>query len=478
MAISQRLEVRQSQSLVMTPQLQQAIKLLQYANLDLAAYVDQEVEQNPLLEHAASEETERDVAPAESRRGDEDDLDDRGGDAGDWDGAPPQLADWSRMPAGGGSDDDGGIASFEQRLADSVTLRDHLLNQALPLVADARERAIAESLVDNLDEAGYLAAGVDELAALLGTDAEAVESVRQRLLGLDPTGVFARSLAECLSAQLRERDRLDPAMQALMDNLALVEDRQFDRLRRLCGVEADDLSDMLAELRALDPRPALAFGGGTAQTVVPDILMHRHPDGGFTVELNRDTLPRVLVNNRYYARIAAEARSKDDTRYLNERLQSANWLTRALDQRAQTILRVTREIVRRQHLFFVKGIEFLRPMTLREVAESVDMHESTVSRVTANKHIATPRGTFELKSFFTAAIQGSDGQAHSAEAVRHRIKALIDAETPGKVLSDDRIVTILRGEGIDIARRTVAKYRESMGIPSSSRRKRAKAAAS
>jgi len=477
MAISQRLEVRQSQSLVMTPQLQQAIKLLQYANLDLAAYVDQEVEQNPLLEHAAAEDTERDIAPAAPRRGDEDDLDDRGGGNADWDGAPPQLADWSRMPAGGGAGEDGELASFEQRVADDVTLRDHLLSQAMPLVADARERAIAESLVDNLDEAGYLAAGVDELAALLGADADAVEDVRGRLLGLEPTGVFAVSLAECLGAQLRERDRLDPAMRALLDNLTLIEERRFADLRRACGVDDEDLSQMLAELRALDPRPALAFGGGTAQAVVPDILMHRHPDGGFTVELNPDTLPRVLVNNRYYARVAAEARTKDETRYLSERLQSANWLTRALDQRAQTILRVTREIVRRQHLFFVKGIEFLRPMTLREVAESVEMHESTVSRVTANKHIATPRGTFELKSFFTTAIQGADGQAHSAEAVRHRIKALIDDETPGKVLSDDRLVTILRGEGIDIARRTVAKYRESMGIPSSSRRRRAKAAA-
>lgn len=477
MAISQRLEVRQSQSLVMTPQLQQAIKLLQYANLDLAAYVDQEVEQNPLLEHAASRETERDVAAPEPRRGDEDDLDDRGGGNADWDGAPQQFADWSRMPAGGGADDDGEIGGFEQRVADTVSLRDHLLGQALPLVAEGPERAIAESLIDNLDEAGYLATGVAELAEFLGTGAETVEAVRRRLLGLDPTGVFAVSLAECLSAQLRERDRLDPAMQALMDNLWLMEERRFDRLREACGVDGEDLSAMLAELRALDPRPALAFGGGPAEAVVPDVLMHRHPDDSFSVELNPDTLPRVLVNNRYHARIAAEARTKEDTRYLTERLQSANWLTRALDQRAQTIVRVTQEIVRQQHGFFVKGIEHLRPMTLREVAENVEMHESTVSRVTANKHIATPRGTFELKSFFTAAIQGADGEAHSAEAVRHRIKALIDGESPGKPLSDDRIVSVLRGEGIDIARRTVAKYRESMGIPSSSRRRRAKTAA-
>ena len=474
MAISQRLEVRQSQSLVMTPQLQQAIKLLQYGNLELAAYVDQEVEQNPLLEHAAARDTERDVDEAPAQRGDEDDLDDRGGEAA-WDGAPPTVPDWRDPPA---ADTDDGLTSFEQRVTGATSLRDHLLAQARPMLDTARERAIAESLVDNLDGAGYLASPPGELAETLGTATDEVEDVRRRLLGLEPVGAFAVDLRECLGAQAHERDRLDPAMATLLDNLELVGKHEHARLRRLCGVDREDYAEMLAELRRLDPKPGLAYGGGDAQTVVPDVLMHRLPDGSFSVELNPDTLPRVLVNTPYYTRIAEQAPSREARRFLNERLQSANWLTRALDQRATTILRVAEAIVRRQRAFFDKGIAHLEPMTLRDVAESVEMHESTVSRVTANKHLATPRGTFELKAFFTAAIAGAGGETHSAEAVRHRIKALIDAERPGAVLSDDRIVAILRGEGIDIARRTVAKYRESMNIPSSTRRKRAKAAVS
>ena len=484
MALSQRLELRTSQSLVMTPQLQQAIKLLQLNNLELSSYIEQELEQNPLLERDERDRPEADASHTESRRGDEDDLDDRSGER-DWDAAPDSFAedmgtDWAAGPgassaSAAGPDD--GLSGIDQRAATAVSLRDRLLEQVHLSLNDPTDRAIAEALVDSLDAAGYLAVSLDELAQLLGVEPARIEAVLVRLHGFDPVGVFARDLAECLAIQLRERDRLDPAMHTLVANLELVGQRDWARLKRLCGVDSEDLNDMLAELRALDPRPALAFEGTPVQTLVPDILMRPGRAGGWHLELNPQTLPRVLVNQRYAREIGAAAERDKQTRsFLNDRLQSANWLVRALEQRANTILKVAEAIVTHQDAFFQHGVEHLRPLTLREVAETIEMHESTVSRVTANKYIATPRGTYELKYFFTATIQGADGSSHSAESVRQRIKTLIDQETPDAVLSDDRIVAILRSEGVDIARRTVAKYRDALRIPSSTQRRREKAA--
>jgi RNA polymerase sigma-54 factor len=293
----------------------------------------------------------------------------------------------------------------------------------------------------------------------------------------DPAGVFARSLAECLRLQLAARDRLDATMVALLDNLDLLAARELSRLATLCEVDDEELVLMVHELRELDPKPGLAFAAETAQTIVADVLVSRRADGGWAVELNAETLPRVLVNNRYYAEVSRHARAKQDRAYLGENLQSANWLVKALDQRANTILKVTGEIVRRQQGFLLHGVRHLRPLTLRDVAEAVEMHESTVSRVTSHKYMATHRGIFELKYFFTSAIPGrAGGEAVSSEAVRDHIRSLIDKETANAVLSDDRLVTLLRGSGIDIARRTVAKYRESMKIPSSVQRRRLKRA--
>ena len=461
----------------MTPQLQQAIKLLQFNNLELAAYVDQELEQNPFLERAAADPAAagaNQVASEPPARGDEDNLDDVRGNEG-WDGAPPTLPNW--QGTGGGStaeSEDGESLGLDQRLADAPTLREHLLEQLHLLLDGPADMTVGQALIDNLDAAGYLATPVDDIATLLGGSSAHVERIRQRLLGIDPVGVLSTSLSECLATQLRQRNRFDPAMATLVDNLDLIAEGALNRLQKYCGVDSEDFSAMLAEIRQLQPKPAIGFGADPVQPVVPDILMSTLPDGSFAVELNPDTLPRVLVNNRYYSRIAANARSKDDKSFLNENLQSANWLVRALDQRANTILKVAGEIVRQQDMFFRHGVAYLRPMTLREIAEAIDMHESTISRVTANKYLASPRGTYEMKYFFSAAIGGADGATHSAEAVRHRIKGLIDAEKPDAVLSDERLVDILRKEGIDIARRTVAKYREAMRIPSSSRRKRAK----
>jgi len=354
-------------------------------------------------------------------------------------------------------------------------LREHLLEQIGTDIADPGDRVIAVHVLDLLDETGYLRGTLDGVAQLLGCDLGRVEAVLARLQQCDPPGVFARDLVECLALQLRDRDRLDPAMQLLLDNLPLLAARNLAALMRLCQVDAEDLSDMIAEIKSLDPRPGLAFDPPLAQPIVPDILLRASPKGGWIVELNAETLPRVLVNNRYYARVKAATQNRAEKEYLADRLQAANWLVKSLHQRAGTILKVSAEIVRRQDGFFRRGIQSLRPLTLREVADAISMHESTVSRVTSNKYISSPRGLFELKYFFTSAIAAADGgDAHSAEAVRFRIRGLIDDEAPAATLSDERIVEMLQREGVDIARRTVAKYREAMHIPSSVQRRREK----
>jgi RNA polymerase sigma-54 factor len=336
---------------------------------------------------------------------------------------------------------------------------------------------IGQYLIDLVDEAGYLGGDLALAAERLGAAPGEVAAVLAILQGFDPPGVCARNLNECLAIQLRERDRFDPAMQALVAHLDLLAKRDLVALRKLCGVSDEDLSDMIAEIRQLNPKPGLAFGSTLVQPIVPDVFVRPGPDGGFIVELNSDTLPKVLVNQSYHAEIAKTTKSEKDRTYLADCLQSATWLIRALDQRAKTILKVSTEIVRQQDAFFSHGVQHLRPLNLKTIADAIGMHESTVSRVTANKYMATNRGIFELKYFFTSAIASADGgEAHSAEAVRHRIRQLIDAERPDQVLSDDTIVERLREAGIDIARRTVAKYREAMRIASSVQRRREKQA--
>jgi RNA polymerase sigma-54 factor len=469
MALSQRLDLRQTQALVMTPQLQQAIKLLQLSNLELSTYVEGELEQNPLLERddrpaepaepapepaAASSELWHDVAGSEG----EGKLD----YAGD-----PEA--WTSRAAPVHDD----LPGLDQTLVRPETLRDHLVAQLSVELQEPADRVIGTHLIDLLDEAGYVTADLSGIAELLGCTVGRVEATLVRLQRFDPPGIFARSLAECLAIQLKERNRYDPAMQRLVENLPLLASRDAAQLMRICGVDAEDLADMVAEIKALDPKPGLVFDAAAAEPVVPDIFLRPQSDGSWAVELNNDTLPRVLVNNRYYAEVTGAAKSKEEKEYLSERFQSANWLVKALHQRATTILKVAREIVRQQEGFLRHGVQHLRPLVLRDIAQAISMHESTVSRVTSNKYMQTPRGIYELKYFFTSAIAGSDGGALSAEAVRFRIRSLIDSEAED-VLSDDRIVAILVKEGVDIARRTVAKYREAMHIPSSVQRRREK----
>jgi RNA polymerase sigma-54 factor len=510
MALTQRLEMRQSQALVMTPQLMQAIKLLQLSNLDLAAYVEGELEKNPLLERAsesppgaADEQPDRgEAAPdsdadeasgewigndlAVSRSAMEEQLgtdldnvfpeDARAGAPRAGGDQPAAYSEWAGIGSGGSDDGDYNLEAF---VSAEPTLADHLAEQLALAVSDPVQRLIGQYLIDLVDESGYLAGDLDSVAEKLGAPLPEVEAVLGVLQTFDPSGVCARNLSECLAIQLKERDRFDPAMQALVGRLDLLAKRDLAALRRICGVSDDDLTEMIAEVRRLNPKPGLAFGSTIVQPIVPDVYVRPGPDGNFIVELNSHTLPKVLVNQRYHAELVKNAANESAKTYLAENLQSATWLIRALDQRARTILKVATEIVRQQDAFFMHGVQHLRPLNLKTIADAIGMHESTVSRVTANKYVATNRGIFELKYFFTPAIASADGgDAHSAEAVRHRIKQLIEAESPSDVLSDDTIVEQLHAAGIEIARRTVAKYREAMRIPSSVQRRRDKLAAS
>jgi RNA polymerase sigma-54 factor len=463
MALSQRLEIRQSHALVMTPQLMQAIKLLQLSNLDLAAYVEGELERNPLLEQIGEGEGEADrrtpdrespsfeqAAAPDWRDGSPDrkdgvtherlgaDLEDV--PPADADAAtsrsngeaPAGYSDWGTTGSGGRDNSDYNLEAF---VPAETTLVDHLAGQLALAVADPVRRMIGQYLIDLVDEAGYLVGDLAVVGEKLGAPLPAVESVLTILQGFDPPGVCARNLPECLAIQLKERNRFDPAMQTLVAHLDLLARRDLAALRRLCGVSDEDMTDMIHEIRELNPKPGLAFGSVVVQPIVPDVFVRPGRDGGFIIELNSDTLPKVLVNQSYHAEIAKTAKNDKDKTYLADCLQTATWLIRALDQRAKTILKVSTEIVRQQDAFFARGVQHLRPLNLKTIADAIDMHESTVSRVTANKYMATSRGIFELKYFFTSAIAAADGgEAHSAEAVRHRIKQLIDAESPAQVL--------------------------------------------
>ena len=511
--------MRQGQSLVMTPQLLQAIKLLQFSNLELASFVQEELERNPLLERV--EEVRGDDLPdlraadaalpqAEVSLGDQ--FND--GAEADWssetfatdrtdlekslgtelsntfdDDRPPLSNDmrdtmseaglsatsWSGS-TGPGSGEGDGPANLESYLAARLSLKDHLLEQLPLAVADPGDRLIGHSLIDSIDDAGYLTDPLEDLVGRLGASPQRVETVLAAIQTLDPAGVGARNLSECLAIQLRDQDRFDPAMATLVAHLDLVAKRDIGALKKLCGVDEDDINDMIAEIRRLDPKPGRAFGSSAIQPVVPDVNVRLAPDGSWLIELNADVLPRLLVNQTYAAKISRTKGSESDRSFVSGCLQTANWLTKSLEQRARTILKVSSEIVRQQDAFFAYGVEHLRPLNLKAIADATGMHESTVSRVTSNKYLSSPRGLFELKYFFTASIaSNSGGEAHSAESVRFRIKQMIERESLVEVLSDDAIVERLRENNIDIARRTVAKYRESMRIPSSVERRRRKA---
>ncbi|MBZ9602513.1 RNA polymerase factor sigma-54 [Phyllobacterium chamaecytisi] len=525
MALSAKLDLRQSQALVMTPLLMQSIRLLQLTHIELEQFIEQEIEKNPLLERddttgehfsldergfstdrissderefgrgAVSTDAEADnpldgqadhwlMSGESTSSGSMSDTFDSSlenifpDDPGTHDFIAGDLASQWKSSSGDGYVSTGGEGyNLEQVTATPQTLRDHVAEQIIFAFASTGDRLIAAELADHLDETGYLRADVEEIAARFGVDASHIEKLIAVLQGFEPTGLFARDLAECLSLQLRAKNRLGSSMKTLLQNLDLLAKRDFHSLKRLCHVGDADILAMLQEIQHLDPKPGTAFSSGVADSIVPDVQVDTASDGSWRIELNPDALPRVLINNSYYATIAKTKTSPAEKTFLSECLQSANWLTRSLDQRAQTILKVATEIVRQQEQFLRHGVAYLKPLNLRNVADAIGMHESTVSRVTANKYMLTRRGVFELRYFFNAAIAATEGgEQHSSQSVRHQIKQLIDVETPDDILSDDTIVDLLKEQGIEIARRTVAKYREGMNIASSVQRRREKKA--
>lgn len=475
MSSSQRLELRQGQSLTMTPQLLQSIKLLQLSHLELAAFVDAELERNPLLQHADESPDAAALDPKTLAARQSDRMIRRIFPSA---GARHPQGLSAKSGQAGGSVASEGSADLDATNAGRVSLAGHLESQLDLATVDAPLRQAGRYIIHSLSEAGYLVEDTQEIAEALGLDVETVLAALRLVQSFDPPGIAARDLAECLRIQLVERGRLDAAMDILLARLDLLARRDHAALCRLCGVAESGLNAMIAEIRGLDPKPGLAFGAAPIDALVPDVFVRPAPGGGFEIELNATTVPRLSVDRSYHAQIAQSARSKADQAFLGECARSAAWLSRALDQRATTIFKVASEIVRQQEGFFHHGAGHLRPLTLRSVAEVIGMHESTVSRVTANKALGSDRGTFPMKYFFSTSLSGADGTAtHSSEAVRHRIKALIAAEKRGFVLSDDAIAQNLQASGIAIARRTVAKYREALRIPPSSQRRRMRQAA-
>lgn len=496
MNIAQRLDQRQSQTLVMTPQLQQAIKLLQMSNMELSDFLDLEIEKNPLLERADGDELTAPTPLNETNFSDQIGNGPSAADSGNNDPAP--LSGEASETVAGKNDEDvwasdgyteedrfassGTGGSFDndefsaaENIAEKPSLRAHLLEQIHIDFTEPADRIVASALVEMLDDKGYLPADLELVRTQLGAAPAHFETIIKRLQRFDPCGIFARSLPECLALQLAEKNRLDPAMMILLQNLDLLAKRELNALMKLCAVDGEDLTDMIAEIRSLNPKPASTFTADHAPPITPDVILRPQPHGGWHVELNTDNLPRVLANERYYTQIQTATAKKADKEYIADRWQQANWLVKALHQRATTILKVASEIVRQQDGFFINGVTHLKPLILKDIATLVEMHESTVSRVTQHKYIATPRGLFELKYFFTTSIARSDGGADmSSETVRARIRAMIDGEKPTAILSDDHLSMRLRGEGIDVARRTVAKYREAMKIPTSAQRRREK----
>lgn len=464
---SQNLDLRQSQNLVMTPQLQQAINMLQLSNIELSQLVETELERNPLLE---KEEKSDDIEEADYKASEaKDEVQEQFESVFD--------AGTERIGSGGSMKFDSGDYNFEDNLVGDKTLRTHLNEQLVLAFKDPRDVMIGSMLIDGLDESGYLRATPEELAKTLNCSEDRVDRLLQNMKLFDPAGVFASGLEECLALQLKDLGKFTEKMEIMLENLHFLAQHDFQSLAQECGVPMEELKSMLTELKSLNPKPAGLFENPIVQTAIPDVLMKRRPStqgGGWRIELNHATLPKVLLNQTYVKDIKKSAKTKQDKEYVNEKIQSANFLIRAMDQRAHTILKTAAAIVEHQSAFFDYGIEFLKPLTLKEIADEIDMHESTISRVTTGKYIATPRGLLELKFFFSTALQNEQGVAHSAESIKARIKSLTDNEDPKKILSDDKLVQILKEEGIDVARRTVAKYRDVLRIGSSVERRRQK----
>lgn len=495
---NQRLELKQSQQMVMTQQMQQSIHILQLSTLELQNYLTEELEKNPLLTtEDTSSELQNDESPdlnikeehttpteLTSASDNQDVLHDAADSNIEFENTyhneTKESPDYATHDShysnasSGGSDEN--TWDIEQLSDKDLTLKEHLIEQIHVDITGSQQKIIALHLTDLLDDNGYLPEDYQTLPDKLQCSTEDIDLVLAKIQQFDPPGVYARSLAECLGLQLKHKDHCDPAMQALLDNLDMLAKQEFAKLKKICGVDQEDLMDMIHEIHTLNPKPGSNFNPEVTINAEPDVFVHKKPEGGWMVELNTDALPKMLVNQTYYGDISKSVHNKKEKKYLNQQLNTANWLIKALDQRAHTILKVATELVIQQEAFFEQGIRYLKPMTLKSIAEAIEMHESTVSRVTHNKYIATPYGLYEMRYFFSSTVgsHGNNEEGFSSTSIKHMIKELINNEAPNKILSDDKIAELLKAQGIDIARRTVAKYREAMKIPTSSQRKRTK----
>jgi len=479
MGLGPRIDLRVSQQLVMTQQLQQAIKLLALSNLEIEAVIAEELAKNPLLEARPGEGAPGEgVVIREDREFGDEAADPTGSDEligsklgtedspvdMDWREAALETDSFADVGGGTGGDE---AFDFDRLEGGETGLAEHLLAQ-LHGTGGTIGR-LAEAIVHELEETGYLETPLRLIADECEASLHEAEQALAIVQSLDPSGIGARNLEECIALQAKAADRHDPAMARLIANLDLLAKGRMVDLRRICGVDEEDLADMVQELRAYDPKPGCRFVSKEPEAITPDVFV-RQSKGGWIVELNNAALPRVLVNRRYHAELKTGPQDKASKAWLGECLASANWLVKALDQRARTIVKVATEIVKQQQGFFEQGVSALRPLTLAKVADAIEMHESTVSRVTSNKYLACDRGLFELKYFFGSGVASEGGEGAASEAVKAAIKAIIDDET--EILSDDAIATMLKDRGMDAARRTVVKYREAMGIGSSIQRRR------
>lgn len=483
MSLAPRIDIRQTQQLVITPQLRQAIQLLQLSNLELETVIAEELAKNPLLEALASDEegVAQDLSGEDPAAGDT--ADDKPAEQGadeliarlngaadqpldhDWTADALEVDSYADVVAARGEGEE--AFDFDRLEYAPQSLAEHLADQLRGISGPLGE--IARIIAESLEETGYLTLALADIASATGAPTKLVEQALATVQSLDPAGIGARHLAECLALQAKAADRYDPAMARLIDNLELLSKGRMSDLKRICGVDDDDLADMVRELRSYDPKPGCRFSSGKAESANPDVFV-RKTRTGYAVELNSATLPRLIVNRRYYQEIRAAPQDKASRAWLSECLANAGWLVKALDQRARTIVKVVSEIVKRQQGFFEHGVSAMKPLTLREVAEAIAMHESTVSRVTSNKYLLCDRGLYELKYFFGSGVASAGGEGAAAEAVKAAIRDIIDKEA--EVLSDEDIAGLLKRSGFEAARRTVVKYREALGIGSSVQRRR------
>lgn len=474
--MKQGLQLRLSQQLAMTPQLQQAIRLLQLSTLELQQELQQALESNPLLEQI---DTHEEIDTRETQ--DSETLDTA--DALEQKEMPEELpldASWDTIyTAGTPSGTSGDYIDDELPVYQgetTQTLQDYLMWQVELTPFSDTDRAIATSIVDAVDDTGYLTVPLEDILESMGDeeiDIDEVEAVLKRIQRFDPVGVAAKDLRDCLLIQLSQFDKntpwLEEARLIISDHLDLLANHDFRTLMRVTRLKEDVLKEAVNLIQSLDPRPGQSIQTGEPEYVIPDVLVRKH-NGHWTVELNSDSIPRLQIN-QHYASMCNNARNDDDSQFIRSNLQDAKWLIKSLESRNDTLLRVSRCIVEQQQAFFEQGEEYMKPMVLADIAQAVEMHESTISRVTTQKYLHSPRGIFELKYFFSSHVNTEGGGEASSTAIRALVKKLIAAENPAKPLSDSKLTSLLSEQGIMVARRTVAKYRESLSIPPSNQRK-------